>query len=142
MPDQAQVERDRLFGRDVWFDVRSNDADLEVTAGGDWAVVGDRAALRQALIRRIITNPGEWQTLPEYGVGARLFLKTRSTLSARQALESRIRDQLTQDARVRTVQQVTVTELTDGPGLEIFVRVLPRGDSTRRRPLVATLEVR
>lgn len=137
-----QGEINRLFGSDIWFDVTQGvQADLAVTAGGDWVPVSDDEALRQAVIRRIITNPGEWQTLPDFGAGARLFLKAKNTPSARQELEERIRGQLSQDVRVGRVTQVVVEFLDSGQGLRISVQFLPAGQRQRREPLVASVEV-
>ena len=130
----------RRFGRDIWFDLTSGDANLEVTAAGDWAVVEGRAALRQALIRRILTSPGEWQTLPDYGVGARTFVKSRDTPAAREELEERIRAQFAQETRVRSVEQVLVERLGDGL-LRVSVTVIPAGEAFRRQPLIASVEV-
>lgn len=134
---------DALFGRDLWFDVSLPTApDLVVTPAGDWKLAEGRDALRQSLIRRIITNPGEWQTLPEFGAGVRLFVKAKDTPAMRQELEEKIRGQLMRDDRVASVDQVVIERLAnDGAGLQIFVQVTPRGDSLRAVPLVASVEV-
>lgn len=140
---QPATTVDRLLGRDIWYDVTKGiDADYEVTAAGDWAIVEGRAALRQSIIRRIITNPGEWATKPDYGVGARLFVKGKNTRAARQALEERIRGQLAQEARVESVDDVVIDTLPGSDaGIRITVVVLPKGRSQRNEPLVASVEV-
>lgn len=133
---------DRLFGRDIWYDVTNGlDSDYQVNAAGDWLMVEGREALRQSLTRRIITNPGEWATKPEYGVGARLFVKAKNTLAARQELEERIRAELSKDQRVDSIDKVVIEQLSDGPGLRISVVVIPKGETQRRQPLVASVEV-
>lgn len=139
---KLKAQRRSLFGKDIWFDVTlGNKANLEVTANGDWATVEGREALRQSLIRRIITNPGEWATLPEFGVGARLYVKKRDTPAMRQELEERIRGQLLRDRRVASVDQVTVERLPEAAGLKIFIQVTPTGETQRNQPLTASIEV-
>jgi len=133
-------QRDRFWGRDLWLDVRTAGADLVTTAAKDLAIVEGEDCLRQALIRRIITTPGEWATLPEYGCGARLYIKARNTPATRAELAERIRAQLSREPRVERVQTVSI-QTTDQGGLKINVIVVPRG---RLRPdalLPISLEV-
>ena len=139
-----RAEIDRLFGRDIWFDVTDLlAADYVVTRAGDWASVAGREALRQSIIRRIITNPGEWQTLPDFGIGARQFVKARNTQSARDELTERIKGQVAQDPRVRRVDDVTIVALDNNePGLKVDVIVTPQGDPVRNSALSVTVEVR
>lgn len=139
-PQERATQVDRLFGRDIWFDVRKGaSANYEVTPAGDWKLVGGKEALRQAIIRRIITDPGEWQALPGYGVGARMFLKARNTRATRDELSERIRGQLLQDPRIERVDDVIV-ELTAGK-LRIAVVVTPKGRSLRSDAVRASVEI-
>lgn len=116
---------DKLYGRDIWFDHSAQGVvQRQVTPDGDWLQVEGVAALRQAIIRRIVTNPGEWKTLPDYGVGARQYVKERNTRASREALTNRIKDQLSQDPRVAKVEQV-VAESAEGL-LRIMVQVTPK----------------
>ena len=60
LSDQAHAsELDKLFGRDIWFDVTDavTGGDYVVTKAGDWALAEGREALRQWIIRFLITNP-------------------------------------------------------------------------------------
>jgi len=117
---------DRLFGRDLWFDVTQGEgADLIITPAKDWQFVVGREAMRQSLIRRLITNPGEWTTLPDFGVGARLFLKARNTRSNRDLLCERIRAQFLRDDRVASVDKIAV-EMTP-TSLALAIDVTPIG---------------
>jgi hypothetical protein len=126
--DQAAQEA-QFYGEDIWFDISVNDPttqrpDYVVTAAGDWAVATGLQALRQALLRRLITNPGEWQTLPNFGVGAQQYAKALNTAANQAELEGRIRQQFMQDDRVESVSQVTMTPLEgtdDGIMLTVFV---------------------
>lgn len=133
LPAEAQSDQiARLFGRDIWFDVSASHVNTIVTAAGDWATVEGYEALRQSLIRRLITNPGEWRTLPEFGVGARQYVKQRDTRSTRDELAERIRAQFMRDDRVEAVAQIVMESLGNGePGLRVAIRVVPRG---RLRP--------
>jgi len=139
-PQERATQVDRLFGRDIWFDVRAGDsADYEITPGGDWKVAAGKVALRQAIIRRIITDPGEWQTLPGYGVGARMFVKSPNTRAVRDELAERIRGQLLQDPRIERVDEVFVEVTADS--VRIAVVVTPKGRSLRTDSVRASVEV-
>jgi phage baseplate assembly protein W len=130
-----------MYGRDLWFDVATPEgADTIVGPSGDWKLVEGREALRQALLRRILTNPGEWATLPDYGVGARLYVKAKYTRAMRDELTARISSQLMRDPRVERVEQVVVDQPEAGL-LKITVQVTPKGRLLRDGPLVATVEV-
>lgn len=132
---------DLLFGADIWFDVSDeNGGDTAVTAAGDWAKVQGRECLRQAIIRRIITSPGEWRTLPDYGVGARQFVKERNTPSTRSLLAERIRGQLLRDPRISSVDQINIETLSNM--LRISVVVTPKGETQQNTPpLRVSIEV-
>jgi len=138
--DQATATQ-QIFGRDIWLDVRAAAPEYVVTAAGDWALVEGREALKQSLIRRLITDPGEWATLPGYGVGARRFVKARDTQAKRDELAERIRAQFGRDARVERVDSITITALASGDGLRVLVLVTPRGELQRGGSLSLDTEV-
>lgn len=147
-PEAEQDDQEaRFFGADIWLDVAAPDVQLGqakyvTTAAGDWALVRGREALRQSLLRRLITNPGEWQTKPEYGVGARQYVKAKNTSSVRAELESRIRSQFARDPRVHSVDIVSLYPLDNGsPGLKVSVTVTPRGRLRSDQPLVVEMDV-
>jgi hypothetical protein len=122
----ADKQRDRLWGRDIWLDVRST-GDAVSSAAGDLAMASGQDALEQSLIRRFITDPGDYAVLGEYGAGARSFVKERKNRAKRDELAERLRSQALRDDRVDKVAQVLVEQTTDGNGLRIFVGVVPRG---------------
>lgn len=124
------------FGRDLFFDT-----DYRVTDAGDWLIVEFEDALRQSMRRRIITTPGEWQTNPDYGVGARLFLKARRTPAMIDELRERIRSQMQADERIRSVEQVDIDTETIADGLKISVKVQPKGRADRVKPVLVSVEV-
>lgn len=148
-PESERLEQDaRFYGADIWLDVAAPDAQLGsaryvTTAAGDWTIARGREALRQSLLRRLVTNPGDWQTKPNYGVGARQYVKAKNTRSVRAELESRIRQQFALDVRVHSVDVVIINPLDDGsPGLRIEVLVTPRGRLRTDQPLAVAMEVR
>ncbi len=132
----------KLFGTDIWYDVQADQPDTVVTPAGDWLAVDGHEALRQSLLRRTITNPGELATIPGFGVGARLYIKARNTPAMRDELEQRIRSQYLADPRVEAVGTVSIEQLTAGPGLKLSVQVVPRGRLKPDRPLILITEVR
>ena len=134
-------DRDRLFGRDIWFDVTdaATGGDMVVTKAGDWAIVEGREALRQWIVRFLITNPGEWQTLPSYGSGARLLVKAKNTSAVRDELTERIRGGLARNPRIASVDAINV-EFISG-GIKIGVAVTPKGETKRNNPIRAAVEV-
>lgn len=137
-----------FFGEDIWLDIAAPDvtlgeANYVTTPAGDIAVVTGREALRQSLMRRTITRPGEMPTLPDYGVGAGDYVKAKNTPAIRAELESRIRAQYLRDPRVLSVQAATVAQLDDGSeGIKIAVSVIPRGRLRSDQPLPIQLEIR
>jgi phage baseplate assembly protein W len=145
---EQESQESRFYGADIHLDVAAPDVTLGqasyvTTASGDWALARGREALRQSLIRRTVTNPGDWATKPNYGVGARQYVKAKNTRSKRAELESRIREQYMSDPRVHSVDIVTVTPLDDGsPGVKISVQVTPKGRLRTDQPLEVAMEVR
>lgn len=123
---------------DIWFDVSAAvGPDYVVTAYGDWLPVTGDEALRQSLLRRFITNPGEWKTKPEYGAGGRAFLKEKSTKSTRDAFARRLREQALKDTRVQSVDDVTYDLFDDG-GTRWTVKITPKTKIKRVQPVVVT----
>lgn len=137
---KAISRRESIFGRDISYDVRTAvTPNMDVTPAGDWALIEGRECLRQALIRRLITDPGEWTTNPNYGVGAVSFVKARDTRGNRDELERRIRSQFLADPRVKSVESVQVTR--GNQQIKFSIRVIPTGEFDSSRPLVITHEV-
>lgn len=137
--DDRERQYDHLWGRDIWLDANGS-AELEVTPAGDYLLASGARALRQAIIRRIITDPGEWATLPDYGVGARAFVKARRTRTAMDELIERIRGQLLQDPRVDEVAAVLIDDETPDQ-LKIGVYVLAKGRARQNEAVRASVEV-
>jgi phage baseplate assembly protein W len=136
----VDTQRAKLFGRDIWFDTADQTgADTQDAANGDWLLAEEKDALRQAVIRRIITSPGEWRTLPDYGVGARAYVKARNTRAVREELAGRIKQQLLREPRIASISSISVSQITGG--LKIAVRVIARGRTLSSTPLDIIVEL-
>lgn len=133
----------KFFGEDVWFDVTKGAfADYVVSPAGDYQAITGVEALRQSLIRRIITNPGEWKTLPNFGVGARQYVKAKNTQAVRDELAQRVKAQCSADPRVEKVSQVIIEQLSEGAGLKINVEVTARGRLRTDQPVRISIGLR
>jgi phage baseplate assembly protein W len=113
-----------LFGVDVLFE-----DDLQVTGSADYATVEGYAALRQAILIRLITTPGEYAVRPDFGCGVAQWLKKRMTTSELDTLRQRIIEQLSQEERIQKVEEVSVESLSlaGTTGVKISVRVSALG---------------
>ena len=137
---KAITRREALYGKDISYNVRDLKVpNMEVTAAGDWATIAGRECLRQALIRRLLTEPGEWTTNPGYGVGAAAYVKARDSKGNRDALTARIRSQFTQDPRVDSVASVEI--IRGENSIRFVIRVIPVGEIDSAQPLTITTEV-
>jgi phage baseplate assembly protein W len=131
-PSTAELRK--LFGRDIFWN-----GDYAMTAAGDWAIVEFEEALRQSIRRRIVTEPGEWATRPDYGVGARAFVKAKMTRANIDDLSNRIRGQILADERVLRIEQIDVEQ--EESILRISVKFIAKGQSQRQQPLTARVEI-
>jgi phage baseplate assembly protein W len=113
-----------LFGEDLLFT-----DDLQVTASGDYALVSGMAALRQSILNRLVTAPGEYAVRPDYGVGVRKWVKKRLTRFEQDNLRQTIIEQLGQEDRIEKVNEVTVErdDIGTNTGVKISVRVTAIG---------------
>lgn len=132
----------QLFGVDIWLNVAdARNPDRIVTAARDWRLVDGDEAVRQSLLRRLVTAPGEWKTKPDYGVGARAYVKMPATKNTVDALANRIVAQYHRDKRVEEVSAVTVD--WDSSGLFIVaVSTKLRGRSLTNKPFVVSASLR
>ncbi len=140
----TQAQAALFYGEDIYFDVSLGvTANYVVTAAGDYQTATGMVALMQSLLRRTITNPNEWRTKPNYGVGAKQYLKGRDTPSTRAELEARIRAQYVLDARVERVDQVVIEKIAAPvPYLKISVQFTPRGRLRTDAPEKIVIEIR
>lgn len=137
MTQEIEKAKDRLWGRDVYFDLKDpSTADVQVSASGDYIIADGAESLRQAIIRRLLTSPGEWAALPDYGGGLREFVKKRSNSTTKDELAERVRSQCESEARVEKVESVIIED--DGEGtVKVAVQVRP----VARLQSQATMEI-
>jgi len=127
---------DKLFGRDIlWHDGNSS-----VSPAGDWTLVEGNAAIRQWVVNCLVTSPGEFATRPQYGVGARDYLRGRQTQAAVDELKGRIQSQLVRDDRIAEIDDVAV-EFVSGSVIKIAVSIIPKGRARRAQPFIVATEI-
>lgn len=110
-----------LFGEDLLFD-----DDLQVTASGDYATIDGAASVRQALLLRLITAPGEYAPFPEYGVGIRSWVKKRRSRADLDSLRTLIIDQVGRETRIERVIDVVVESHDAGTntGIKVLIKAI------------------
>lgn len=121
LPDSIEAA---LFGEDLLFT-----DDLQVTASGDYATVDGVAAVKQALLNRILTSPGEYAPFPDYGVGIRNWVKKRLSRADIDSLRTLILDQAVKEDRIERILEVSVERADQGEstGIQITVRAVVLG---------------
>jgi len=132
----AQIE---VFGVDLLFN-----GDLVVTPKGDYAEVAGEENLRRAIIRRLITRPGEYRRNPSYGCGLLSYVKKKMTQSALAELEQRIRDNLSRERRLDKIISLTLTPTTydsNQPALQVSITVQSKGRTVQFRPMTFTRQL-
>lgn len=128
--------RAKQFGTDLLYA-----DDLVVGQNGDYVELEGIDALRQAIFNRLITRPGTYVFVPEYGVGIESYLKRKQTPAIINELREAIRSNLLRDSRIDSVLQV-VTEPIAGEinGLKIGISIRASGKALRFRPFEFTRE--
>jgi phage baseplate assembly protein W len=125
-------------GDDIWFDLgASGGPNTIVTPAGDWKLVSGREALRQSLIRRLLTIPGQWKAKPGYGCRLLEMLRRKGTASNLESMRTSCRAACLADQRVASVLEVTISRLTDASGVpklgrHVHIVVVPKDEP---RPL-------
>ena len=89
-----------------------------VGSSGDLLSIDGLDRGRQRIIRRLLTNPGDYTWHPDYGAGlGRLVGETRN----RYAIESRIRSQIMQEACVARTPLPVITSSPIPDGLFVSI---------------------
>lgn len=101
---------------------------LPVGGNGDYIEVAGIENLRRAVLRRLITKPGEYRPFPTYGVGLGTYVKKPMTGALLAQLQHAILDNLSQEKRIDKVISVEVTPTfyttqsgQQSPGLSVVV---------------------
>jgi phage baseplate assembly protein W len=110
-------------------------ADIGTSATGDLGTANADTRTRQRIVRRLVTNPGDYIFHPEYGAG--LPAKIGDTLDV-QALRGLIRSQVRLEEGVAQTPepQVDVTAITNGVSVHILYT-----SSVTRRPVSLSFNV-
>ena len=98
------------------------------TSSGDRDFITGLDNYKEALFRRLITEPGSLIHRPTYGVGIKRYLGAVSTISKKQELANIIQEQFLQDPRTDEVLGILIKSEDSRPELTyIIVRVRPAG---------------
>ena len=110
-------------------------SDIAVSAIGDMGLVSDTTKGQQRVLRRLLTNPGDYVFHPEYGAG--LPSKVGS-LATPDELVSLIRGQmLLEDAVAKSPQPVvTVARISGGVSVQVNYN-----DATTGKPVILSFSV-
>lgn len=130
----ALATTDDPLGCDLWFDISNGTGpNTVVTPSGDWKLATGREAYRQSLVRRFVTNPGEWKTKPGYGAGLGGMVRKKLTATLRNEAVTAIRAQALLDSRTKSVDTVSISRLVNASGVavsgwRVHVVVTPKVD--------------
>jgi len=94
-------------------------ADLQAGATGDLALVDGAARTQQRLLRRLLTNPGDYIWQPDYGAGLARFIG-QPVDEAR--IRAAIRGQMLREAAVARTPEPAI-ELRAAPDGTVFVQI-------------------
>ncbi len=98
--------------------------DLVLTASGDLDTITGLANVKEALFRRMVTNPGALAHRPNYGVGIKNYQNAVNSISVQRELAGKIQEQFEQDPRVEGVKGVSIQYDQTNPSIVILtVRV-------------------
>lgn len=114
-------ELGRLFGTDIYF--RN---DYEITSAGDFLLVNGLTNLREAIYRRLITRPGEYKFVPEYGIGINSYIKRRADVETLDQLRTALTEQLLRERRIDAVEHVAIERIEDGIKVGLIIRAAGR----------------
>jgi phage baseplate assembly protein W len=94
-------------------------ADLEAGPTGDLAVAQGAAQGRQRVLRRLLTNPGDYIWQPEYGAGLGRFV---GSPAAPERIRAVVRSQIFREPAVARSPEPVVEVQADGQG-RVFVAI-------------------
>jgi phage baseplate assembly protein W len=94
-------------------------ADLEAGPTGDLAVAQGAAQGRQRVLRRLLTNPGDYIWQPEYGAGLGRFV---GSPAAPERIRAVVRSQIFLEPAVARSPEPVVEVQADGQG-RVFVAI-------------------
>lgn len=116
-----------ILGKDVSWNLNG----FSVSASGDYVLCEGDEAFRQAVLRRLVTAPGEFATRPTYGAGVTSYVNERRTPTMLANLKRRVIDQMSLDPRTDGTR-VECIAITGGVRVEVSVK--SRGEMMRFIP--------
>lgn len=94
------------------------------TATGDLELISGLANLKEALLRRLTTQPGTIIHRPNYGVGIQSFMNMSNSIDTKRRIAMKIQEQFEKDDRVESVTGVGINFSDENPEkVEIVVRI-------------------
>ena len=109
-----------------------------VGTDGDYVLLSGLNNLRAAIYRRLITRPGEYKFVPDYGVGVPSYVKKRANSTTVDQLRVAITEQLLRETRIEEIVDVAIE--VDGDSIKIGLIVRAAGRALRFRPFVFSEE--
>lgn len=115
------------------YQIWSNDLALNINNGIALATMAE--AGRQRVLRRLLTNPGDYFAHPEYGAGLPNKIGTLATTAELQAI---VLSQMLQEDAVSSIPEpsVTVTQIVNG--VSIFIQYV---DAINNEPVTLSFDV-
>ena len=89
-----------ILKKDLGFKVDASD---KPSKRGDYPSFQNLENVREALMRRLITQPGSLAHRPLYGVGIRSYVNRINNISTQRELAELIKEQFERDSRVESV---------------------------------------
>ena len=98
-------------------------ADLSVAVGGDLTTATDTLRGQQRVLRRLLTNPGDYIFHPDYGAGLPAFVGQAADIAK---IRARVRGQMLMEDAVAKVPapdiEVSTIPTLDGGGFYVSIR--------------------
>ncbi len=102
---------------------------IPIDASGDYAFDEGVTQLKKRVLRRLLTAPGAFPALPDYGVGVPLYGKRLGSAAARQQIAIDAQSQIAKEPDVAAVR-VTVVSSAENPAVTLVqVRVKMAGSA-------------
>lgn len=116
-------------------DVSMLGGELGETPGGDWAVVRDRDAARQSIIRELPSPPGSLPSRPEWGGGLNALVMKPASQANRDLARSQSQARLDANPRILKTNEVSVAKFAGG-GIVVTVRADAKGGPIEAQTLI------
>jgi phage baseplate assembly protein W len=109
--------------------------DIAVAADGDFSIADATTTGQQRVLRRLLTNPGEYLWHPDYGAGVRKLLGGPLDLAR---VRGAIRSQILLEAAVAKSPEPVITVQEIVGGVSVFIQYQ---DAATSEPSVLSLDV-